>query len=207
MSDSPESTPTEPARLGRRTYVVDRSFQLKYTLLLALTGAAISAVFGVLMYAAHLEARRTLEAYRDVVPSMWIKQALSQGETTMLWLVAGVTVMMAIALALFGIFLTHRVAGPVFVMSSYMSVLAKGRFPKMRPLRKNDELKDFFDRFQGAVEMMKKREADEAAQLKDAVDKLSPLAQAADARAAVEAIRSIQERKAFALDPGPATAP
>jgi hypothetical protein len=207
MSASPENVAAAPARMGRRTYVVDRSFQLKYTLLLALTGAIISAVFGCLMYAAHLEARRTLEAYRDVVPSMWLKVQLAQGETTMLWLVAGVTVMMAAALALFGVFLTHRVAGPVYVMSGYMSALARGRFPKMRPLRKRDELKDFFDRFQGAVEMLKKREADEVALLKDALEKLSPLAQAADARAAVEALRAIQERKAFALDPGPTTAP
>jgi hypothetical protein len=208
MDAASASAPAAPPKFGRRTFVVDRGFQLKYTLMLAITGAVISAVFGCLMYAAHVEARRTVESYRTLVPSAWLKIQLSQGETTMLWLVAGVTVMMAAALGLFGVLITHRVAGPIYVMSNYMAVLGNGRFPRMRPLRKNDELKHFFDRFHEAVEMLKKRETDEAAQLQEIIAQLTPLATTPEAQAALLTLRTLQERKAASIaGPAPAAPP
>jgi hypothetical protein len=39
---------------------------------------------------------------------------------------------------------THRIAGPIFVMSMYMRQIRDGSIPdKLRPLRKKDEFKDF----------------------------------------------------------------
>jgi hypothetical protein len=204
MDAAPTSPPAQRPGFGRRTYVVDRGFQLKYTLMLAVTGAVISAVFGCLMYAAHLEARRTVEQYQTLVPSAWIKIQLSQGELTMLWLVAGVTVMMAAALGLFGVLITHRVAGPIYVMSNYMSALAGGRFPRMRPLRKNDELKEFFERFQGAIETLRQREEGEVAKLRSAVELLAPLATTPQTQAAVEGIQAVERRMAATLEAAPA---
>lgn len=193
-------------KLGRRTFVVDRSFQMKYTLMLALTGAIISAVFGVLMYLAHIEARKTVETYRALVPSSWLRVQLSQGEATMLWLVVGVTVMMAAALGLFGVLITHRVAGPIYVMTHYMSVLAQGRYPKMRPLRKNDELKAFFERFQTAVETLRAQDADDAEKIRAAMQALAGVSLPAEARTALDALKPVQERRAHALAAAPAAA-
>ena len=165
-------------------YVINRTFQLKYTVLLSLTGAAISAVFGGLMYMAHLDARR-----------------LAHADVTMLWLVVGATVMMGATLGLFGVVITHRVAGPIYVMSKHMQALAQGAFPRMRSLRKSDELKDFFDQFQAAVDRLREREMQDAAQL-DSVLKVLGTSQASpDSRAALDVLRALRERKAAALEP------
>jgi hypothetical protein len=201
-AQAPTETPAA-ARSGRRTYVVDRAFQVRYTVMLAVTGGVISCVFGALMFAAHVEARRSLGSYGTLVPSTWLKGQLSQQETTMLWLVVGVTLMMAAALGLFGILVTHRVAGPIFIMTRYVSVLAQGRFPQMRPLRKHDELKDFFDRFQGAVDVLKGREAEEAAKLDDVLKALEPVALTNGASAAIETLKALRDRKLGSLNPPP----
>ena len=174
-------------KLFRRTFVIDRGFQLKYTVMLMVAGAFISALFGAMMYLVHLDAVREL-------PSA-ARAQLADYDGTLLMLTAAVTLTMAVALGLFGVLITHRVAGPVYVMSHYMAVLATGRYPRLRPLRKHDELKIFFDRFSEAVESMRARELEEATRLEEAVGKLSPLAMSDDARAVLAALTAIRTRK------------
>ncbi len=53
---------------------------------------------------------------------------------------------------------THRISGPIYVMSMYLRDLIKGNYPEMRNLRTKDELKDFYDLFREMVETLKKRE-------------------------------------------------
>lgn len=194
MDASSAAPRPSPQRLGRRTWVVDRRFQYKYTALLAVVGALISMVFGTMMYLAH----RT--AVAELVGADTVPERISTQTQTLLWLLVGITVLMGAALALFGLLVTHRVAGPVYVMSHYVSVLARGRYPIMRPLRKSDELKDFFERFQGAIEAMRTREATEANELAQVVAALEPLAQTAEAQQALQTLRNLEQRKRDATD-------
>lgn len=179
---------------GRRTYVIDRGFQLKYTVMLVVLGAAISSLFAAMMYLVHLDAERML----PVAPQL--QQELARNDTTLVTLMVGITVLMAGALGLVGVLITHRVAGPVYVMSHYISVLARGRYPLMRPLRKQDELKAFFERFQEAVESMRSREAKEADELRRAVEVLAPLATSDAAKEALGGLQAMQARKRDATD-------
>jgi len=114
---------------------------------------------------------------------------------------------MALALGLLGVVVTHRVAGPVYVMSHYMTVLATGRYPRMRTLRRGDELKRFFQVFIHAVDAVKAREARHAAVLEDAVDRMrSALARAPELAPAIEALAAAARERRLALqadDPEP----
>jgi len=52
---------------------------------------------------------------------------------------------------------THRISGPIYVMSNYMKQIIDGNFPEnMRHLRKHDELKEFYDLFREMVRSLKK---------------------------------------------------
>lgn len=193
-SAPPPAERSGPPRLGRRTYVVDRRFQYKYTATLAVFGALISLVFGAMMYLAHRDA--LMQALEGGDP----QQITSQQNVTLFILMAGITVLMATALALFGLLVTHRVAGPVYVMSHYVGILARGRYPMMRPLRKSDELREFFQGFQGAIEAMRAREADEADVLQHALERLSTRSDAAELQEVVTALRAMHDRKRDATD-------
>jgi hypothetical protein len=182
-------------RLARRTYVVDRRFQYKYTALLSGLSALMSALFGVLMYLAH---RETLD---DVFRGGSIPADVAARSGTLIWLIGGMAILMAVAFGLFGLLITHRVAGPVYVMSQFVSVLARGRYPRMRPLRRHDELKEFFDRFQRAIEALREREIEEAEILAGAVERLAAAAATAEAREGVEALRTMYARKREATAP------
>lgn len=157
-------------------------------------GTLISLLFGGMMFLAVRDTEQQLLAHGKLPPE------LLQQTDTLVWLMVGISVLMGIALALLGVLVTHRVAGPIYVMSHYISVLARGRYPIMRPLRRSDELKDFFERFQRAVETLRAREAEEAELVEHALAQLEPLAQSEEAKKALEDLRQMHDRKRDATD-------
>ncbi len=53
---------------------------------------------------------------------------------------------------------THRVSGPIYVISTFMKDIIEGREPNLRPLRDKDELKDFYELFKEMVATVRQRE-------------------------------------------------
>jgi hypothetical protein len=158
---------SKTATYQRHTYLIDRRFQLKYSAMLGAAGGITSLLFGAMVYFAQLE------AFRYVAPGSPLAAQLGEVSLTLAWLTGGTALFLTVTLAIFGIYLTHRVAGPVFVMNHYLSVIATGKFPKMRPLRKTDELKNFFLGLQTTIEYLRTREATEAVVLEEAVNALT----------------------------------
>ncbi|HEX9307579.1 MAG TPA: hypothetical protein VF894_08815 [Anaeromyxobacter sp.] len=186
-SFAPTATP-----VTRRRYLVDRGFQVKYALLMAVAGLLVAAVFGVWLHQAHAQATALLAPDPDT------RALVERSDRLLLGAFAAIAVLLAAALGLLGVVITHRVAGPVFVMGHYLRILADGRFPRMRTLRRSDELKAFFSTFIDAVDLMKVREARHTAVLEDAVRRMRAAAAVAPELApAIDALaRAAQERRA-----------
>ncbi len=181
----------------RRVYLVDRAFQLKYTLLLVAAGLGVALAFGLWIWQAHLQ----VSDLAAVDPAL--RPLIEASDRNLMVVFVGIAVLMAGALGLVGILITHRVAGPIFVMGHYMAVLAQGRFPRMRTLRQRDELKGFFQTFLEAVSALKQREARHATVLEDAVEAMRGAAgKAPELKPAIEALESaaLERRKALAAD-------
>jgi type IV secretory pathway TrbD component len=181
----------------RRVYLVDRAFQLKYTALLMGAGLLVALVFGLWIWQAH---QQTTELV-SVDPAL--RPVLEASDRQLLYVFVGIAALMAAALGLLGLVVTHRVAGPMFVMGHYMSVLARGRFPRMRTLRRHDELKSFFRVFLDAVQALKEREARHATVLEDAVESMrAARSRSPELGPALEALEAaaVERRKALAAD-------
>jgi hypothetical protein len=147
----------------RRIYLVDRSFQLKYILLLMGWGVVLAALFGLWTYQAHQQAMET------VVRGAEQRALLAGGDRQLAWVLAGIGALSAAACGLLGFIMTHRVAGPIYVMGHFLTLLAEGRYPTRRALRRNDELQGFYSRFLDAIDAMKERDARHVARIEDAV--------------------------------------
>jgi nitrogen fixation/metabolism regulation signal transduction histidine kinase len=168
----------------RRQVLVDRRFQLKYVAGLALAGACVCASFGVAVWMAVRQARESLPPEARAV--------LAGTETTILVLTVFMAVVMAAALSLVALLVTHRVAGPMRVLRGQMRVLADGRYPRWRPLRSHDELRELFAEFHAAVDALRRREHEELATLEDAL--------AAGQGAGTAALEHLTSRKRASLD-------
>lgn len=154
------------------------AYQPKYARSLAGTAALISAVCGLAAYSTHRSAG---------------------GELFVVAVVVAMSLVMALGLSAAGILLTHRVAGPIFVMTKQLSDLAHGRYPSLRALRKGDELRDFFELFQQAISLIRSREEAEVLKLESAIGTLSHLATTEELRASVKALIALRDRKHEAL--------
>jgi len=75
---------------------------------------------------------------------------LERGRLRILWAMIVTGIVLVLGLALYGIKMTHRVAGPLFKVSLYLSKMREGRFDKVYNLRKGDQLVDFYDQFKHA---------------------------------------------------------
>lgn len=187
-----EATAAGGGPAKRRHYLVDRGFQLKYALFMAGAGLVVAAVFGIWIHQAHAQATALL------APDPETRALVERSDRLLLGAFAAIAALLAAALGLLGVVITHRVAGPVFVMGHYLRVLSDGRFPRMRTLRRSDELKGFFQTFIDAVDLMKVREAKHTAVLEDAVRRMREALPAAPELApAIEALaKAAQERRA-----------
>jgi hypothetical protein len=215
-SEKPSTTDARAPHFARRQYLIDRRFQLKYTALIVAVASLIMALFSTAIWrelranselavgqrmlsgaggaasASALAMRETLALTEDI--------AHSDQRQFIFLLVASLVVILA--LGIWGVLITHRVAGPVLVLSRYTQALGEGQFPPIRQLRKGDELQVYFDTFRHAVEQIKIREAQEADDLETAAAQLAAGARGEDA-AAVDLILRLVERKRLALGVGP----
>jgi hypothetical protein len=191
------------ARYTRRIYVVDRRFQLKYTGLLVLFGGGIMAAFGyavwreVLINSDLLEGKRIEQGLLGgkqpgVLPLADFHDQLLSADHRMLAIILLASLAVAVTLGLLGILITHRIAGPVLVLSRYAEALAEGTYPPMRALRKNDELKEYFEVFRRAVDRLKERDAAELADLEAIASEISG--------PAAERLRTMVSRKQAVLE-------
>lgn len=181
-------------RPDRRSYLVDRRFQLKYSIVMAAAGLVVAVVFGIWLQQAHAQATALL------APDPETRALVERSDRLLLAAFAAIALLLALALGLLGVVITHRVAGPVFVMGHYLEVLAAGRFPRMRTLRRSDDLKPFLKTFIEAVDAMKVREARHAAVLEDAIQRMrAAAARSPELQPAIDALAEAARARRAAL--------
>lgn len=139
MNTETTSTTTEnqvPRR--RRSYVINPSFQWKYTALSIATVFLLSGFLTVVLFnVLHQQARARVMTPMSVT---------TVDNLTMIGLsAAAFGVVVAIALGVSVFVFTHRIAGPMYVIGRTLEDLAAGRIPQTRPLRQSDEFKDVHD--------------------------------------------------------------
>ncbi len=124
----------------RRNYLINPMFQLRFALMLALVGFLVTSCMGMLMFGfLHQQARA-----RVIDPSaatLWASGSL------VIFFALAFSAVIAVALVVWGIFVSHRVSGPLFLLGKNLRLLGTGHFPTRRALRKKDEFKDLFDLF------------------------------------------------------------
>jgi hypothetical protein len=95
--------------------------------------------------------------------------ALEDGRKRIMWVLLGTGLLLMLGLALYGIKMTHRVAGPLFKVSLYFAKMRDGRLDKVYNLRKGDQLVDFYEHFKHAHAGVVGMERDDIERLKAAI--------------------------------------
>jgi len=142
--------------------------------------------------------------YADRVVSHWtceVRQAgsideLQRGRVRILMVLIATGLLLMIGLAIYGIKMTHKVAGPLFKVSLYLAKMRDGRYDKVWNLRKGDQLVDFYEHFKTAHAGVVTLEKEDI----DAIKAVIAAADAAGAGESVGELRTILARKEKSIE-------
>ena len=125
-------------------------------------------------------------------------QRLEAGRMRILLVLIGAGLVLVFGLAIYGIKMTHRVAGPLFKVQLYLAKMHQGRFDKVYNLRKGDQLVDFYDHFKLAHAGVVKLEQSDIERIK----KVIAAAESAGAgdHASIATLRTMLARKEKSLE-------
>jgi methyl-accepting chemotaxis protein len=155
-------TPGKPV-FHQRRYLVDKRFQMKYTLMVV---AFSTVLFWVLGYLLYQKTRANTEILGIQNPDLL---ALVSGQDLhVLYLLFGFFVLQVASLFVLGILITHRIAGPVHRVQRYLEEAAEtGQMGPLSPVRNQDEFQEFFE---SLSRLMEKARGDRSAQRKKVED-------------------------------------
>jgi len=73
----------------------------------------------------------------------------------LLFFIIIIVVVLVVALYVYMIRKTHKISGPIFVMSRYFREIIEGKTPTVRPIRSDDEFQEFYNLFTQMVNSLK----------------------------------------------------
>lgn len=135
--------------------LLNRSFQLKYTGMVVGLSSVISIGLGFFLVEQMRENSRMLQLETNL-DAVFQEQLVAADAKTILVMV-GALIAFNVLLGLGVVFVTHRMAGPIFVFRRYLRVIGEGRIPQVRALRKGDEFGEVLDQLQLTVVALEER--------------------------------------------------
>jgi len=135
-------------------YLLNRSFQLKYVGMILGLSIAISFGLGFFLVDQMRENSRMLMLDAEMDPVFQEQLARSDAESMLV--LVGALLAFNVALGVGALVVTHRLAGPMFVFRRYLRMLAEGKIPNIRALRKGDEFEDVLQEMKNTVQAVER---------------------------------------------------
>ena len=164
-----DEKPTAPRMTGKsqrkmRNYLLDLRYQLKFTLTMVGVACALTTALGwVIMSKAHEASRvvqvRALDPTDDLAQQL--VQQMARNDRLMIFVLIGFGFLLSAVLTVYGIIITHKVAGPLFKVTLYLDKIRDGKLGQVYNLRKGDELVEFFEHFKAAHDSLRKEKQDD----------------------------------------------
>lgn len=123
-------------------------------------------------------------------------QSLVRQQSVMLYSLCGALLLLVLLIGVAGIVVTHRVAGPIYKMKLNLKAVADGHLNVPTPLRKGDELVDFFESYRAMVIALRTRQESEIEKLDGAIQALEPKAEPGE----LEPLHALKREMKSALD-------
>lgn len=207
--------PGQAPKRRLRNYLLDARFQLKYTgMVVAVTVIVTGLVGGWLGREAYEHSTGMTQMLlmqrggggmevTDDMQQLFEEEARESDAAMLRQIVTGIVALvliLAVALGLTGIVVTHRVVGPAYKLKLLLGDVANGSLNTRGGLRKGDELQDVGEAFKEMVVALRQRREDELAQLERALTKAEKAAEDPDEDVVVGELRALRDRLRATLE-------
>jgi hypothetical protein len=188
-----------------RNYLLDVGLQLRYTATIVVVAIFLTAGLGYKMYQATRDISKVIlwTGLVDPASAQELQSQFSNSDRVVLWGIVGFGIVLVLSIGAVGILITHKVAGPLYKISSLFGRVRDNRLgPAPAGLRKGDELQDFYTSFREMHQAIRGRVEEDVRALAEAV---SSLETAADAKSpgvqrALDELRRLRKRKEDSLE-------
>jgi methyl-accepting chemotaxis protein len=122
----------------RKNYFISPRFQLKYSLLIACLGALVAVVTGciIIAYLNQAMAFFSMPAFANL-PTL--QEMLERKLSHTIISLGGLLLIQFILFLIVGLYITHRICGPIFVLERNLRKIIKGIYSEKMVIRKKDE--------------------------------------------------------------------
>ena len=177
--------PQRPHKRHVRNYLLNRRFQLKWTIaILLLTAALFGTLGGYIYWQEKHSSDDILEVMRtafDAETAAVFEGMLETEDSGYAWGLLGIGGALILLLAGTGIVLTHKVAGPMYSLVRSFRRVKAGDYTSVRAFRKGDEFQEVSIAFREVVDALADNESSEIAELEKIRDMFGIPAEAASA--------------------------
>jgi methyl-accepting chemotaxis protein len=198
-----EHAPQYKRRL--RNYLLDIGLQLRYTVFIIAIAVFLTALLGWRIYVATQETSRIVTLTASVEPNVAheLDQQFQAKDRVVLWGIAGFGVLLVLSVTAAGIWMTHKIAGPLHNIGSVCARIRDNKIPEdMRHLRKGDELQAFHAGFREMYDAIRGRILRDRATIESAIAAIeSQPARTEQLEQAVAELRQLLQDKQRSLDP------
>ncbi|MEM6954728.1 MAG: hypothetical protein AAF645_03540 [Myxococcota bacterium] len=176
MGSQAEAKAKGPPKRRLRNYLLDPRFQVKYTSMVVVVTVMIAAVLGYFAYDYSKGQTEAMSLSIAMEPGLNPEAAddlegfaEAEDQKVLTAIVTGIIVL-ALALGITGIIVTHKVVGPAYQMRLLLNEVGKGKLKLVGRLRKGDELQELFEAFADMIERLRETQAQEIAELEEAIE-------------------------------------
>jgi len=188
-----------------RNYLLDVGLQLRYTAFIIAVAVLLTGVLGYKVYQATQVSSRivmmTIQA--DPAAGAELRAQFQANDRIVLYGMAGFGVVLVLSIAAAGIWLTHKVAGPLHNIATTCGLIRDDCLPPvLRQLRRGDELQSFHAQFGEMYAALRTRAVADIAALDKAIAAIeTQAARSAELDLALAELREQRSRKQRSIDP------
>src|SRR3954462_2856042 len=162
MTTSDVTSSGTPLRHQRklRNNLLDAGLQVRYTAFINVVAIFLTVILGAKIYDATRESSKIVTVIGLVDPAMAsdLDAQFRANDRIVLLSIAGFGAILVMSIFAAGIFITHKVAGPLYNISRICGRVRDNKLsPSLRQLRKGDELQDFYNSFRDMYEALRTR--------------------------------------------------
>jgi methyl-accepting chemotaxis protein len=136
------------AAYKRSVFLINKSFQIRFCLYVCSWLIALSAVYPIVVY----NLFGYLIRYVSLDPFGPPLEGILKTRTEVLWLLVVFQLVFALATFLISIFISHRIAGPLFKLGRFMDTARGGNLKEKLTFRKTDHFQDLAIRYNEMVD-------------------------------------------------------
>jgi hypothetical protein len=188
-----------------RNYLLDAGLQVRYTVFIIAVAIFLTAVLGYKIYEATRATSKAIEMTSGIMDPVFtaeLEDKFRANDRIVLFGIVGFGVLLVLSIFASGIWITHKVAGPLYNMSRICARVRDNKLsPSLRQLRKGDELQEFYSSFREMYEALRTRVAGDVQALGNAISALEAISpKQPGMQEALNELRELRRQKEQSLE-------